>query len=286
MNWFIAFIPALGWGIMPLIAQMTKGNPKEQLTGTTISALFFAVLLYYFYPTPIELVPFIISFVSGILWAIGQLLQFQSFQMISVPKAIPIICGLQLTGTTLFAAIVFNEWQGKSDLIFGSFALLCILIGIFLLNFQEKQENSSRGLSFHLFLVLFLSALALTSYVIINQFFGISGYEVVLPQALGMFCSSLIINFFSKTKLRMQKVNLNFLTGLSWSIANLSLFIANGTLGVAKSFPLSQVSIIIATLGGIIIFKEKKKHREWVAVTVGILSVMAGVCMIGFIKDI
>jgi glucose uptake protein len=41
MNWFIALIPALGWGIMPIIAQMTKGNPREQLTGTTITALFF-----------------------------------------------------------------------------------------------------------------------------------------------------------------------------------------------------------------------------------------------------
>jgi glucose uptake protein len=286
MNWFIALIPALGWGIMPIIAQMTKGNPREQLSGTTITALFFALLLYLYSPTPLEFLPFIISFVSGILWSLGQLLQFQSFQVISVAKAIPIICGLQLTGTTLFAAIVFNEWEGISDLMFGTFALITILIGIFLLNFHEKQSNSSRGLSLHLFLVLFFSALALSSYVIINQFFGVSGYKVVLPQALGMFCSSFVINSFSKTKLCKQKIMLNLLTGLSWSIANLSLFIANGTLGVAKSFPLSQASIIIATLGGIVIFKEKKKHREWLAISVGILSVMAGVCMISFIKNI
>ncbi|MBY0148434.1 GRP family sugar transporter [Neobacillus niacini] len=286
MNWFIALIPALGWGIMPIIAQMTKGNPREQLTGTTITALFFALLLYLYSPAPLEFLPFIISFVSGILWSLGQLLQFQSFQVTSVAKAIPIICGLQLTGTTLFAAIVFNEWEGISDLVVGTFALITILIGIFLLSFQEKQRNSSRGFSLHLFMVLLFSALALSSYVIINQLFGVSGFEVVLPQAFGMFFSSLVINSFSKNKLCKQKVMLNLLTGLSWSIANLSLFIANGTLGIAKSFPLSQASIIIATLGGIVIFKEKKKHREWLAISVGILSVMAGVCMISFIKNI
>ena len=284
MENLIVFLPALGWGLMPLVAQLTKASPKEQLTGTTLTALLFALAIYFVEPTPFVLVTFIISFISGILWAIGQLLQFQSFQKMSVQKVIPIICGLQLIGTTLFAAIVFNEWATRIDIIVGSMALFSILIGICLTSYQAKQENSSPFIPVKYLMTLFCSAFALISYVIINQFFGVSGLEVILPQAIGMVTSALVINLFTKTTLRSRKVSLNLLTGLCWSVANVSLFIANGTVGIAKSFPISQGSIVIATLGGILIFKERKNHREWVAVIGGIMAVMGGVLMISFVK--
>lgn len=48
------------------------------------------------------------------------------------------------------------------------------------------------------------------------------------------------------------------MTGLSWSIANLGMFLATAVLGVATSFSISQACVIVATIGGILIFKQKK----------------------------
>ncbi|WP_025846754.1 GRP family sugar transporter [Paenibacillus ehimensis] len=284
MSFFIVFVPALGWGIMPIIAQLTKASPKEQLTGTTLAALFFATVWYAIHPSSLVIFPFLISFISGILWSIGQYLQFQAFQKIGVPKAIPVICGLQLIGTTLFAAMMFNEWQTRTEMIVGSLALLFILLGLILTSYQQKQHGSSNGIPLNLLFILICSALALTCYALINQLFDIPGNEVILPQALGMFSSSLLINAFSKAKPRPAKVYLNVITGGCWSVANLAFFIANGTVGTATSFPISQGSIIIATLGSIFIFKEAKKRLEWLSVVSGIVSVAIGVIMISLIK--
>ncbi len=53
------------------------------------------------------------------------------------------------------------------------------------------------------------------------------------------------------------------MTGLSWSIANLGMFLATAVLGVATSFSISQACVIVATIGGILIFKQKKSPLEW-----------------------
>nr|WP_260503666.1 GRP family sugar transporter [Paenibacillus polymyxa] len=280
----IAFIPAIGWGFMPILAQMTKASPREQLTGTVIGAVLFALCLYSYSPVNFQITPFIVSFVSGVFWSVGQLLQFQAFQKVSVSTAIPIICGLQLMGTTLFAALILGEWTTGYQFGIGLAALIFILSGILLTSYQGKSSGLSKPLPLQILVMLVCSGIALTLYVIINQIFHVSGLSVILPQSLGMLCSALLMNCKGGQKLHLVQVLRNLSTGLSWSVANLALFISNGLIGVAASFPISQASIAISCVGSILIFREKKSPGEWLRLLAGITVIMVGVGLISLVK--
>ncbi|MCV9951639.1 GRP family sugar transporter [Paenibacillus sp. BT-177] len=284
MDFITTFIPAVGWGVMPILAYMTKASPREQLTGTVIGAVLFALCLYIIHPASLAPISFVVSFISGIFWAAGQLLQFRSFQKVSVSIAIPVICGLQLIGTTLFAALILGEWITGYQYGMGVGSLLCILAGVLLTSYQGKSAGLSKPMPLRIIMMLVCSGLALSSYVVINQYFNISGLSVILPQSLGMLCSALVINLKGKHRLRFSPVLRNLFTGLVWSIANLALFISNGLIGMAASFPISQASIAIACVGSILIFKEKKSLYEWLAILVGITVLMIGVGMISLLK--
>ncbi|MDN4079415.1 GRP family sugar transporter [Paenibacillus polymyxa] len=284
MDFLTAFIPAVGWGVMPILAYMTKASPREQLTGTVIGAVLFALCLYIIQPASLAPIPFGISFISGIFWAAGQLLQFRSFQKVSASIAIPVICGLQLIGTTLFAALILGEWITGYQYGMGVGSLLCILAGVLFTSYQGKSAGLSKPLPLRIIMMLVCSGLALSSYVVINQYFNILELFIILPQSLGMLCSAIVINLKGKHRLRFSPVLRNLSTGLVWSIANLALFISNSLIGMAASFPISQASIAIACVGSILIFKEKKSSQEWIAILVGITVLMIGVGMISLLK--
>lgn len=71
--------------------------------------------------------------------------------------------------------------------------------------------------------------------------------------------------------------------GLAWSAANLALFISNGRIGVAASFPISQASIAISCVDSILMFREQKSSREWLGLLAGIAVMMMGVGLIGML---
>ncbi|MGZ0041411.1 GRP family sugar transporter [Paenibacillus ottowii] len=284
MDFIIAFIPAIGWGVMPILAHMTKASPWEQLTGTVIGAVLISLGLYIIHPASIALVPFVVSFIFGIFWTTGQLLHFYYFQKVDVSITIPVICSLQLIGTTLFATLILGEWITGYQYVKGVGSLLCILAGVLLTSYQAKSAGLSKPISVPIILMLVCSGLALSSYVFINQYFHTTGLSVILPQSLGMICTALVINVKGKHRQRISPVLRNLSTGLVWSIANLALLISNGLISTAASFPISQASIAIACIGSILIVKEKKSPQGWIAILVGITVLMIGVGIISLLR--
>lgn len=84
MDFIIAFIPALGWGVMPILAHITKASPREQLTGTVIGAVLFSLCLYTIHPTSLTPIHFVVSFISGIFyrWTIAPVSSFSKSKRI------------------------------------------------------------------------------------------------------------------------------------------------------------------------------------------------------------
>ena len=125
MNILIALIPALGWGIFPLIAGKIKnGQPANELTGLGTGALIVGII----HPTNSNLTIFSLSLISGIFWTIGQSGQFISMRNIGISKTMPLSTGLQLIGNTLIGAIIFGEWTSGSQYLIGTLALVLITL--------------------------------------------------------------------------------------------------------------------------------------------------------------
>ncbi|PFR34445.1 RhaT/GlcU family sugar-proton symporter [Bacillus cereus] len=284
MDILLAILPALFWGSIVLFNVKLGGGPYSQILGTTLGALVFSIGVYIFIKPVLTPVVIIIGIISGLFWALGQANQLKSIDLIGVSKTMPISTGMQLVSTTLFGVIVFHEWSTTTSVVLGVLALLCIIIRIVLTSLQSKEEkndeqtgNFKKGI-----VMLLISTLGYLVYVVIIRLFGIDGWSALLPQAIGMVLGGILLTFkhqpFNKYAIR------NIIPGLIWAAGNMFLFISQPRVGVATSFSLSQMGIVISTLGGIFILGEKKTKRQFIAIVIGIIFIIAAGIMLGIAK--
>ncbi|MCU7392767.1 GRP family sugar transporter [Bacillus sp. ST24] len=284
MDILLAILPALFWGSIVLFNVKLGGGPYSQVLGTTLGALVFSIGVYIFIKPVLTPMVIIIGIISGLFWALGQANQLKSIDLIGVSKTMPISTGMQLVSTTLFGVIVFHEWSTTTSVVLGVLALLCIIIGIVLTSLQSKEEknNEQTGNFKKGIVILLISTLGYLVYVVIIRLFGIDGWSALLPQAIGMVLGGILLTFkhqpFNKYAIR------NIIPGLIWASGNMFLFISQPRVGVATSFSLSQMGIVISTLGGIFILGEKKTKRQFIAIVIGIIFIIAAGIMLGIAK--
>ncbi|EEM83041.1 RhaT/GlcU family sugar-proton symporter [Bacillus thuringiensis] len=284
MDILLAILPALFWGSIVLFNVKLGGGPYSQILGTTLGALVFSIGVYIFIKPVLTPVVIIIGIISGLFWALGQANQLKSIDLIGVSKTMPISTGMQLVSTTLFGVIVFHEWSTTTSVVLGVLALLCIIIGIVLTSLQSKEEkndeqtgNFKKGI-----VMLLISTLGYLVYVVIIRLFGIDGWSALLPQAIGMVLGGILLTF--KNQPLNKYAIRNIIPGLIWAAGNMFLFISQPRVGVATSFSLSQMGIVISTLGGIFILGEKKTKRQFIAIVIGIIFIIAAGIMLGIAK--
>ncbi|MGE7689557.1 RhaT/GlcU family sugar-proton symporter [Lysinibacillus sp. NPDC097214] len=284
MDIILALLPALFWGSIVLFNVKLGGGPYSQVLGTTFGALIFSIGIYFFVKPELSPIVFGVGIVSGLFWALGQVNQLKSIDLIGVSKTMPISTGLQLVSTTLFGVIVFHEWSTTMSVILGVLALISIIIGIVLTslpNPEEKQKEHGNNLKKGI-LILLVSTFGYLVYVVVIRLFNVSGWSALLPQAIGMVIGGVLLTFkhkpFNKYAIR------NIIPGLIWAAGNMFLFISQPRVGVATSFSLSQMGIVIATLGGIFILGEKKTKRQFIAIIIGIVFIVAAGIMLGIAK--
>ena len=76
---------------------------------------------------------------------------------------------------------------------------------------------------------------------------------------------------------------LNMITGVVWAIGNVLIFIscANPNIGQAVATTFSQLNVIVAVLGGILILHEKRTRRQLWFIALGTLLIAAGAVLMG-----
>ncbi|WP_458353254.1 RhaT/GlcU family sugar-proton symporter [Peribacillus frigoritolerans] len=284
MDILLALLPALFWGSIVLFNVKLGGGPYSQTLGTTIGALIFSIGVYIFADIKLSLLVFGVGVVSGLFWAVGQANQLKSIDLMGVSKTMPISTGLQLISTTLFGVIVFNEWSTMKAIILGVLALIFIIIGIVLTSLEDKE--SKEGKSGNLkkgIVILLISTFGYLVYVVVARLFDVDGWSALFPQAIGMVIGGLLLTFkhkpFNKYAIR------NIIPGLIWAAGNMFLFISQPRVGVATSFSLSQMGIVISTLGGIFILREKKTKRQLIGIVIGIILIIIAGIMLGLAKS-
>ncbi|EUJ48881.1 GRP family sugar transporter [Listeria fleischmannii] len=285
MNILVALIPAVMWGLMPLVVSKIGGKPKQQIIGTAVGAFIFAVFVFFFTSPHYTATIIIASFISGAFWSLGQMNQFRAFTQIGVSKTMPLSTGMQLVGTSLFGVFAFHEWGTTSKLVLGFSALGLIIIGIFLTSFEEnKGQDASQSMKKGL-VTLFISSVGYVGYVVVTRWFDISGWDAILPQAIGMVIGAFVLSMRSEGKRFAKQTFLNIIPGVMWATGNLALLFANRLVGVATGFSLSQMGVVISTIGGILFLGEKKTKKELIFVVIGVILVIIGGTMIGFAKS-
>lgn len=278
MGVLLALIPAIGWGIQPLIASKVGGTPANQIFGTGFGAAVIGVIIYSMYGS-VSGINFWISFGAGFLWSLGQVGQYIGFTQIGVTKTMPISTGLQIVGTSLIGVIIFGEWGGVTAKLVGLLAIILVVVGVTFTAITDKKDGKSakgsisKGLS-----VLVPTTIGYWAYGALPKAVDASGIHLFFPEMLGIFVGALIYNLVTtKGKSLSQKESwMNGLIGIDFGISSLAYIFAAQSAGVATAFVITQLNVVVATLGGLFILHESKTPRELKFTYAGLLLIVIG----------
>lgn len=276
MNILIALLPAIGWGIQPLILKKIGGRPTNEILGTGIGTLIVGLIVYFFFSSQsVSLGTFLIAMASGAFWVIGQTGQYTAFNLLGVSRTMPISTGLQLIGTSLIGVFAFGEWAGTTSKIIGFGSIVLLVIGAAMTAITEgsdDQGGTSKGL-----IILASTSVGYWVYSALPKLVDALGAAIFFPQMLGVFIAALIYVILKQpTAFSSDKSWKAVIVGIIFSISAFAyIFSAQGN-GVATAYVITQLNVVISTLGGMFILKEKKTPKEFRFTLIGLALIVIG----------
>ena len=276
--------PLLGWGLYPTIASKLGGRPVNQILGSTIGTLIFAIVFAAIkgigLPTGMDLV---FSILSGVGWATAQIITFQSFTLIGSSRAMPITTAFQLLGASLWGVFALGNWPGTTAKLLGAFALVLIILGAWMTVWSEKKDKENSNLLKKAVLLLAVGEIGYWAYSAAPQATSIDGMHAFLPQAIGMVLVAVVytavLSFKGNEKSAFTEVvsYKHIFSGFFFAFAALTYLISAqpDMNGLATGFILSQTSVVLATLTGIWFLGQKKTKKEMTITVIGLVLILA-----------
>ena len=286
MSLLIALVPMIAWGSIGLVSGKIGGSANQQTLGMTIGALLFSIVVFFVIQPTLTTATLIVGFISGLFWSLGQNQQFHSMKYMGVSVGLPISTGMQLVVNTVAGAVFFHEWTNTKDFVVGFIALAFLVFGVYLTARQDddsQPKTSNSMLDFNKGIrALIFSTVGYGVYTIIINATGLDPWGIILPQSIGMLVGA---SFFAFKKVKVDRfVWMNMTTGLLWGLGNICMLLTMREIGLAISFSLSQMGIIISTLGGIFLLGERKSKKEMFYVIFGCIFVILGGILLGYMK--
>jgi len=280
IDWLIACIPILSFGLLPVVATWIGGKPVEQSMGVALGSFVFALLVFLIRKPDISTHIFLIGLFSGIFWSIGSIGQFMGLTYLGVSKSMPVSNGGQIIGTSLMG-VMLGDWATSQSKMFGFAALALIIVGIIFTSYHDSGSKGPKPQWKKGLLVNLVSALGFTFYVGILKYFSIDGWSSILPQSIGQVLGIVMLGILFFKMQPITRLSLkNSLGGIIWAVGNIALLISQVKIGLAVAYPFSQAAIIVSVLGGVFINKEHKSRREWLFTGIGMVVILAGLYLI------
>ena len=280
--------PLLGWGLYPTIASKIGGRPVNQILGSTLGTLIFAFVFALVngmsLPTGMDLV---FSILSGVGWAIAQIITFQSFTLIGSSRAMPITTAFQLLGASLWGVFALGDWPGMNAKLLGGLALVLIILGAWMTVWTEEKTQEKANVLKKAVLLLAVGEIGYWAYSAAPQATNIDGMHAFLPQAIGMLLVALVysvilsVNDKEKSALAEAVSYKHIFSGFFFAFAALTYLISAqpDMNGLATGFILSQTSVVLATLTGIWFLGQKKTKKEMTITIIGLVLILAAAAM-------
>ncbi|KJW12602.1 GRP family sugar transporter [Levilactobacillus spicheri] len=276
MAMLIALIPAIGWGIQPVILGKIGGKPTNQILGTGIGALIIGLIInYWLVPAAIPAGVFWLSLLSGAVWIVGQLGQYKALKIMGVAKTMPLTTGLQLIGTSVISVLFFGEWATGSSKLIGAFAILLLIVGAMLTSYSE--QGSAKNTLSQGFMILLMTSFGYWVYSALPKMVSASSLSIFFPQMLGVFLGAVIYVAFTDPVAFKTPVSWRLsVIGLTFSISALAYIFSAKANGVVTAFIMTQLNVVVATLGGLMILHEMKTPKELRRVLLGLVLIVVG----------
>ena len=279
MGILLALIPAIGWGIQPLIARKVGGTPANQIVGTGLGALLIGLIIWLTQGS-VTGPAFWLSFGAGFLWSLGQVGQFISFTHLGVTRTMPISTGLQIVGTSLIGVLIFGEWSGTTAKLVGIVAIVLVIVGVALTAITDQKGHGTASIGYGLS-ILVPTTVGYWAYGALPKTIHAAGIQLFFPEMLGIFIGSLIYALI-RTKgrtLSQKETWQNGTIGIVFGISSLAYIFAAQSAGVATAFVITQLNVVVSTLGAMLFLHESKSHHELRYTLIGLVLIVIGSIM-------
>ncbi|MBU7557798.1 GRP family sugar transporter [Weissella paramesenteroides] len=297
---FFSLLAIIGWSAYPTLVSKFGGNSIQGIFGATWGTLIVATLLLLIrglsIPTGAD---FWLSVASGASWAFANVLTIAAFglkdsagNILGSSKAMPISTAFQISANVLWGVIMLGNWPSGTAKVLGFLAVIVILIGAYLTTYQETKTEGNNALLIKAVGILLIAQIGYSLYGILPQYTsnGVDGMHMFLPQAIGMAAFGLLLGFFDllKNHHNIFVDNITYkqlISGFFFAIAALGYLVSAQPemLGLATGFVLSQVSIVGATVSGIIVMKQVKTKKEWLVIGVGLVLILLAAAVTSFL---
>lgn len=279
MSLLMMLLPAIAWGILPLAVAKVNGRPVNQIFGTALGTLLMSVIVYFILRPQISVSNFVLAALAGAFWIIGQLGQYNAYRAIGVSQTMPISTGLQLIGTSLIGVLLFGEWGAVNAKILGVVGIVLLIIGIFMTAIHDHGVQIDRQKSqTSTLIMLILTTIGFLVYNSIPKAMVASGLAIFLPESVGMVLAVLIYIVFTRQPqvLREKASWQSLLAGIIFSFAAITYILSVHDNGVNTAFVVSQLSVVISTVGGMVFLHERKSRRELRFTVIGLVLIVVG----------
>lgn len=297
---FFSLLAIIGWSVYPTLVSKFGGNSIQGIFGATWGTLIVATLLLLIrglsIPTGAD---FWLSVASGASWAFANVLTIAAFglkdsagNILGSSKAMPISTAFQISANVLWGVIMLGNWPSGTAKVLGFLAVIVILFGAYLTTYQETKTEGNNALLIKAVGILLIAQIGYSLYGILPQYTsnGVDGMHMFFPQAIGMAAFGLLLGFFDllKNHHNIFVDNITYkqlISGFFFAIAALGYLVSAQPemLGLAAGFVLSQVSIVGATVSGIIVMKQVKTKKEWLVIGVGLVLILLAAAVTSFL---
>lgn len=280
MSYLFLFLPAIGWGLMPMfVAGVKKSNIYHQIVGSVLGAFIFGAVVTLIKRPAFNTTTFLLAMMAGAAWVIGQCGQYYSYSKVGVSETMPISTGLQLIGVPLVGVLIFGEWASTQAKLFGFIGILALIIGVACTSLTDKgtAEGNKKNQTTTM-IVLVLTTLGYIISSSIPKALKGDGVMIFLGETIGMMIATLIYLIGSKQiKVLKEKQSYQVIpAGIIYAIAALSYIISVQMNGVNLAFVMSQLCVVISTLGGIVFLHEQKTKKGYIYTVIGLALIVAG----------
>lgn len=280
MNYLFLFIPAIGWGLMPLfVAGVKKSNIYHQIVGSVLGAFLFGVVVTLIKRPAFNMTSFLLAMVAGAAWVVGQCGQYYSYSKIGVSETMPLSTGLQLIGVPLVGVLIFGEWASTQAKLFGFLGILALVVGVAFTSLTDKgTAKGNKQNQTSTMIILALTTLGYITSSSIPKALKGDGVMIFLGQTIGMMIATFIYIVATKQlKVLKEKESYQVIpAGVIFAIAALSYIISVQMNGVNLAFVMSQLCVVISTLGGIVFLHEQKTKKGYIYTAIGLVLIVAG----------
>lgn len=233
--------------------------------GIFLSGLVFSLALGY----PLKLNPY--GLISGLLWAVANVISLSAVLNLGLSKAVPIMSSLVILSNFLWGALVFGELP--SGVMMGFLAIALIILGVILVSSSGRAQgkNIKKGL-----LAASLAGLIFGSQLAPLKIGHLATGDFFFSVSLGIFATSLLIAAV-KIKFKKEAIGESLLSGVIWNVGNLLSLMAVSFIGLSRGIPVSQSSTLVAVVWGLFYFKENSSYKDRLQILAGAIILLLGV---------